>query len=545
MSRSGHAHEGRVASRAVQGAFRVALVVLLYLATTRWRVSPLLLPNPAAVLRDFWDILKTGEFIGDLRVTLTELAAAFAIAASCGVVVGYVISRSQYRIRVFEPLFAGIYSVPIILFLPLYVLFFGLGPASKIALGATIGFFPIALNTVAGFGYVDRVLVVAARSMGASDVQLFRYVLLPAALPIILTGMRMGFTVALLSIIGSETIASLAGLGHRIVHLAEGMEMARMFAYIAFVVAIAAILNTLVSMLEARGNAGDGRERMAAGATATVGRAHRRCRAPARRLGGRRALVGRSDVSEPAVACVRLAAGGIRYPRRSGGLARHVLGARRRLRALGRDRARDRACRWSTAVLAPELQADHPLALRHAASHHSAAVHSLFRHRPGLQNRLRREPRLFSHRHDHRRRCAEHQADPAHECARDGCEPVANAALRRFPAHDPELLRRHAARHDRRVARRAAGRALCLDRGHRLFHHPVHAELRSDPALGPHLSARRHGHRAQRDRAAGRGAFRPLAHRVRGIADGGKAQAHRRVRRLRDRARAQGRRGPG
>lgn len=245
--------QGRLASRAVQSAFLIGLVVLWYLATTRWGVSPLLLPNPVAVLRDFWQILRTGEFIGDLRVTLTELAAAFTIAAGCGIIAGYLISRSQYRIRVFEPLFAGIYSVPIILFLPLYVLFFGLGPASKIALGATIGFFPIALNTIAGFGYVDRTLVIAARSMGASDVQLFRYVLLPAALPIILTGMRMGFTVALLSIIGSETIASLAGLGHRIVHLAEGMEMAPMFAYIAFVVAIAALLNTLVSALEARG----------------------------------------------------------------------------------------------------------------------------------------------------------------------------------------------------------------------------------------------------------------------------------------------------
>jgi ABC-type nitrate/sulfonate/bicarbonate transport system permease component len=246
-------NESRFASRAVQVVFLLALIVLWYLATTRWRVSPLLLPNPTAVARDFWDILRTGEFIGDLRVTLTELAWAFAIAATLGVIAGYVISRSQYRIRVFEPLFAGIYSIPIILFLPLYILFFGLGPASKIALGATIGFFPIALNTIAGFGYVDKVLVTAARSMGASDYQLFRYVLLPAALPIIVTGMRMGFTVALLSIIGSETIASLAGLGHRIVHLAESMEMARMFAYIAFVVAIAAILNMLASALEARG----------------------------------------------------------------------------------------------------------------------------------------------------------------------------------------------------------------------------------------------------------------------------------------------------
>ncbi len=248
----GNERRDQLGSRAVQAAFVVMLIVLWYLATTRWRVSGLLLPNPVSVLANFWDILRTGEFIGDLRITLTELAVAFATSASSGVIVGYLISRSQYRIRVFEPLLAGIYSIPIILFLPLYVLFFGLGPASKIALGATISFFPITLNTIAGFGYVDKMFVVAARSMGASDYQLFRHVLLPAALPIILTGMRIGFTVALLSIIGSETIASLAGLGHRIVHLAEGMEMARMFAYIAFVVVIAAMLNALVSALEAR-----------------------------------------------------------------------------------------------------------------------------------------------------------------------------------------------------------------------------------------------------------------------------------------------------
>ena len=253
MSPYRNGRDSRLASHTVQVTFLIVLIVSWYLATTQWRVSPLLLPNPLLVARDFWDILTSGEFIGDLRVTLTELAIAFLISSTSGVVLGYLVSRSQYRIRVFEPLFAGIYSIPIILFLPLYVLFFGLGPASKIALGATISFFPIVLNTIAGFGYVDKVLVTAARSMGASDYQLFRHVLLPAALPIILTGMRMGFTVALLSIIGSETIASLAGLGHRIVHLAEAMEMTRMFAYIVFVVAIAAILNAVVSWLEVRG----------------------------------------------------------------------------------------------------------------------------------------------------------------------------------------------------------------------------------------------------------------------------------------------------
>jgi ABC-type nitrate/sulfonate/bicarbonate transport system permease component len=239
-------------SRAVQAAFVLALVGVWYIATTYGQISPILLPNPVRVFDELIDVLATFEFVDDLRVTLTELAIAFAISSVSGITLGYLISRSRYSIRVFEPLLAGIYSVPIILFLPLYILFFGLGPASKIALGVSTGFFPIILNTIAGFGYVDRIFVLSARSMGASDYQLFRWVLLPAAFPIILTGLRIGFTVALLSILGSETIASLAGLGHRIVHLGEGMDMARMFAYIAFAVAIALILNTVTSSLEAR-----------------------------------------------------------------------------------------------------------------------------------------------------------------------------------------------------------------------------------------------------------------------------------------------------
>ncbi len=242
----------KIASLSVQVGFLVALVALWYLGTAYWGISRILLPNPVNVWAELKDILASGEYLPDLRVTLTELAAAFAISCTAGITLGFFISRSPYLIKVFEPLLVGFYSVPVILFLPLYVLFFGLGPGSKIALGTTISFFPIVLNTIAGFGYVDKIFITAARSMGASDFQMFRYVLLPAAFPVILTGLRMGFTVALLAILGSETIASLAGLGHRIVHLAEAMETARMFAYIAFVVVIAAFLNSTVSTLERR-----------------------------------------------------------------------------------------------------------------------------------------------------------------------------------------------------------------------------------------------------------------------------------------------------
>ncbi len=242
----------RLWSRLVQIAFLALLLLLWLLATRIEGVSRILLPDPADVWHQFVDVISSGAFIPDLRVTLGELAVAFTISMSLGVSLGYLISRSRFLIKVFEPLLAAIYAIPIILFLPLYVLLLGLGPNSKIALGATISFFPVVLSTIAGFGHVDRRFVTAARSMGANDLQMFRHVLLPAALPVILAGLRMGFTVALLSVIASETIASFAGLGHHIVDLAENMDTARMFAYIVFVIAIVAFLNAVVSKLEGR-----------------------------------------------------------------------------------------------------------------------------------------------------------------------------------------------------------------------------------------------------------------------------------------------------
>jgi len=245
----------RWSSRALQLSFVAALIALWWAASNLWGVSPLLLPRPQLMFAELRDILSSGEFWPDLLQTLFEFAVAFAIATTLGLGVGFLVSLAPPAVKVFEPLLAGVYAAPIILFLPLYVLFFGLGAWSKIALGATISFFPIVLNTIAGFISVDQLYVKSARSMGASSYMLVRYVLVPGAFPVILSGLRIGFTVALLSVIGSETIASLAGLGHRIVYLAEDMEMARMFAYIVFVIAIAASLNVVVSQLDKKGAA--------------------------------------------------------------------------------------------------------------------------------------------------------------------------------------------------------------------------------------------------------------------------------------------------
>jgi len=246
----------RLPQRLIQLGILVAVLGTWYWATLPGGVNQLLLPAPVPVFRNFWILLTTNSIWPDLAVTVREWVTAFLIASIGGCTLGYVISRSGYAVRVFDPLLAGIYSIPAILLFPLYLLFFGLGPGSKIAIGTTIAFFPIVLNTIAGLSYVDKAYITAARSMGANDLQLFWYVMLPAAFPVVLTGLRLGCIVAFLSILGGETISSLAGLGHRIVSLAENMESAQMFGNIIFAILMAFIINGVVSYVEARGRRG-------------------------------------------------------------------------------------------------------------------------------------------------------------------------------------------------------------------------------------------------------------------------------------------------
>jgi len=244
----------RTGQRLVRLGILAVLLAAWFVATLPGHVSPLLLPAPGPVFAQFGVLLASGNIWPDVLVTVYEWVVAFAIAAIAGCLIGYLVSLTPFTVQVFDPLFAALYSVPAILLYPLYLLFFGLGSGSKIAIGATIAFFPIVLNTIAGLSYVEPAYLRAARSMGAGGFQLFRSVMLPAAFPVMLTGFRLGCIISFLTILGAETISALAGLGHRIVTLAENMDMAEMFANILFAVVLAVIINAVVSFIESRGS---------------------------------------------------------------------------------------------------------------------------------------------------------------------------------------------------------------------------------------------------------------------------------------------------
>jgi ABC-type nitrate/sulfonate/bicarbonate transport system permease component len=216
-------------------------------------VLKLFLPAPELVWREMSALIRSGQFWSALYVTVTSIAKAYAIAVIAGIAAGFAIARSRALVHLFEPVLSGLFAVPLTMFFPLFVLFFGIGPDSKVAYGATYAFFPIALNTIAAFANVDENYLRASRAMGASEWQQFRYVYMPAALPVTFTGLRIGFFICVASVLGGETLAATAGVGRATALAAELMETARLYAWIAFVVCMSVMLNLLALAVETRG----------------------------------------------------------------------------------------------------------------------------------------------------------------------------------------------------------------------------------------------------------------------------------------------------
>ena len=209
-------------------------------STATGLVSPILLPRFTVVVDRVPAVLTSGSFWPDLRGDARRAGRGFPIAAVAGLHRRLSSSAAtRYSVRVFDPLFAGLYSIPTILLFPLYVLFFGLGAGIEDRHRRDHRLLP-------GRAQHHRRLRLCRQDLhdrGALDGRLGACrcsgrVMLPAAFPVVLTGLRMGFILAFLAILGSETIASLAGLGHRIVTYAESMDPAKMFAYIFFAIII-------------------------------------------------------------------------------------------------------------------------------------------------------------------------------------------------------------------------------------------------------------------------------------------------------------------
>jgi NitT/TauT family transport system permease protein len=182
----------------------VAAMFLLWEVAARWWIDPLFLAPPSAVLVSLPDLFATRGVPGAIQITFWELALAFAMSVAIGLVVGLSVGLEPFTRRSFMPIILLLYGTPQVTILPLFILFFGIGPASKIAFGVSHGIFPIIVTIVAGVQNMKPILMTSAKSMGANRWQVFRYVIFPHMIPSFFTGMRLGMTGVLLGVLLAE-----------------------------------------------------------------------------------------------------------------------------------------------------------------------------------------------------------------------------------------------------------------------------------------------------------------------------------------------------
>jgi NitT/TauT family transport system permease protein len=228
----------------------IALMLAVWEIAARWFVDPLFLSPPTKVIASLGALFATPGVPAALGLTLYELAAAFVIAVAIGLALGLAIGLQPFvRASVF-PIVLLLYGMPQVTILPLFVLYFGIGAASKIAFGVTHGVFPVVMTVVAGVQNLKPILMTSARSMGASRWQMFRHVIFPHMVPSFFTGMRLGMSGVLLGVLLAELYVSIAGIGYFTTLFTQNFDPARLFGLIGVLAAMAIVLNTIVRRAE-------------------------------------------------------------------------------------------------------------------------------------------------------------------------------------------------------------------------------------------------------------------------------------------------------
>lgn len=244
-----------VAERAAASplVLRTVTVALLLLA---WEVGarfgdPSFVAPPSRVLAAYGPtILANPPLLAALGVGLGEVVAAFALAVTIGIAIGVAIGLTELGRRSLFPIVLLFYGLPQVVFLPLVILVFGLGPPSRIAFGFSHGVLPVIVNTVAGMRNVNPQLLAAARAMGASRAQLVRHVLFPNMVGTVFTGLRLAMTLTLLGVVLAELFVSSNGIGNYTQIFAETFKPASLFALAGTLALGAVAINELVRLVE-------------------------------------------------------------------------------------------------------------------------------------------------------------------------------------------------------------------------------------------------------------------------------------------------------
>jgi len=228
----------------------IALLFVLWEIAARDWVDPMFLSPPSRVFGSIKAVFDTRGVPAALWITLQELAIAFVLSVAIGLVVGLAVGLSSFSRASVMPIILLLYGTPQITILPLFILYFGIGPASKIAFGVSHGIFPIIVTIVAGVQNMKPILMTSARSMGASRWQIFRWVIFPHMIPSFFAGMRLGMTGVLLGVLLAELYVSTAGIGYFTTLFTQNFDPTKLLGLISLLAAMAIVLNEIVRRAE-------------------------------------------------------------------------------------------------------------------------------------------------------------------------------------------------------------------------------------------------------------------------------------------------------
>ena len=230
----------------------IVTLVLWEIAAWQWQSVAKLVSQPTEIALGIVEAIATGTIWQHLEATLTEMAAGYVIGAVSGVALGFLCGRVKLLGDIFNPYITLFNGIPKVALAPVFVIWFGIGLMSKIAIILTMVFFVVFINTFAGLRSVNEDYVAIIRIMGASGWQVVREVFLPATLPYIIVGLRAGIPFSVIGAVVGEFIAATKGLGYFINYNQGTYDTNGIFVGVTILAIVVVVLDWLLSLVERR-----------------------------------------------------------------------------------------------------------------------------------------------------------------------------------------------------------------------------------------------------------------------------------------------------
>ena len=236
---------------ALLGALSVALFFALWQAAFLVvPFNPLFISKPSLIAAGLVDLIATGDLAHDLAVSAVPFTYGFAAAVVTGFAVGIIMGARARVGYALDPLMTVFYASPLVALAPLAVIFFGVGVAGKAIIIFLLSVFPFIFNTAAGVRAVDPLLINVVRSLGGSERDLYRKVILPSVLPYVIAASRIAIGRALIGVLVAEFFAASEGIGYAVARFGDLFALDRMFACIIVIMAIAVVLTQAIRWVE-------------------------------------------------------------------------------------------------------------------------------------------------------------------------------------------------------------------------------------------------------------------------------------------------------